>query len=137
MSSHTLEETIIETRQDGELSGNIPESLPPEIRELLQMATQEGGIYTSSEQISQASESVLIRTEGRKVSFLSQLLSRIGVFTKKGIDTEEQNLGTAEEIVRLAGGGLSPDESRTCPNPTCGARIPKNAEKCSWCGESL
>ena len=137
MGSHTLEETIIETRHDGELSEKISETLPPELQEILQITTQEGGIYTSSEQKSQASESALIRTEGRNKGFLSRLLSRIGVFSKKGVEEVDHNLVDAEDIVRLAGGGLSPEESRTCPNPTCGARIHKDADRCPWCGEAL
>jgi hypothetical protein len=162
--SRTVEETVIETRRDGELSTKDPESLPPEIQEMLKILKEKGpaaldeeflqklqarginisfdseslrslrergyGIYDAPP-LAHSSKTVFTRTEERDEGFLGRL------FSKAGETRQRPSEISPEEIIRLAGGALPPEERRQCPNPKCGATLPKDAEKCSWCGESL
>jgi hypothetical protein len=164
-----VEETVIETRRDGQVTSEATESLPTEIQEMLQILNEKGpealdeeflqklqarglsvtfdpeAFDTESLQALQergfkvydgaplehSSKTVIIRSEHRDEGLLRRLLSRIGVTKQK------PDLLSPSETIELAGGALSPEESRKCPNPTCGAVIPKDATKCSWCGKSL
>ena len=42
---------------------------------------------------------------------------------------------TPEDVIRLAGGALPPEQRQTCPK--CDAVISRNATRCPWCGAPL
>jgi hypothetical protein len=167
--SRTVEETVVETRRDGELSVENTEALPPELQEMLRFLEEKGpagldeeflqklqssGIHVSFDpdamdqetlqqlqergsgifsdpKLSHSSKTVLVRTEERDQGFLGRLLSRLG------IAKQAPPLLGPSEIITLAGGALSPEESRKCPNPKCGAVISKDASECPWCSQIL
>ena len=64
----------------------------------------------------------------------------LGLLTQRrvrtGSDTAERGTGpgnlSTEEIIRLAGGPLPPEERQKCPQ--CEATISKQATWCQWCG---
>ncbi len=57
-------------------------------------------------------------------------LSRYDAFFNKS-----RNTLTTDELVKLAGGALPPEEQSQCPH--CSATIPQKDKICSWCGKSL
>ena len=78
------------------------------------------------------------RKPGRKAGLL-QLLGLQGVgqqaSTSRGGTSPAQEPLSPDEVIKLAGGPLPPEERRHCPQ--CEAVIPKDAAKCAWCGTSL
>ncbi|MBN1305842.1 MAG: hypothetical protein JXA13_15500 [Anaerolineales bacterium] len=64
--------------------------------------------------------------------FLKRLFSR----KEKPQPESQPALLTPAEILDLAGGGLSPLESRTCSNPQCKATIARELTKCPWCSQT-
>jgi hypothetical protein len=61
--SHTVEETIIETRHDGELSAEAIETLPPELQEMLRILKEKGPGAIDEEFLQK------LRSRGINVSF--------------------------------------------------------------------
>lgn len=167
--SRASEEIVIETRSDGQISIEDPESLPSEVQEMLQILKEKGAagldekflrslqarginvafdpddlapgalqllkdhgydIYDDSP-LKDSSRTVLIKSEEWDAGFLGPLLFEMGATEGKPA------LLTTEKIVELAGGALPQDQRRECPNSACRAVIPKDATRCSWCGELL
>ena len=77
--------------------------------------------------------------------FLARMASRLtgssldsqvwaGSLGRRGALPRSREL-TPDEIIRLAGGPLSPEERRNCPK--CGAVVSRSQNKCPWCSEPL
>lgn len=95
----------------------------------------------------QPDEQMLVPPAARveKRSFLDRVLGRGGTETQDATrmgDTTDRpealvqtgRLGPGE-IIRLAGGPLSPEERRKCPG--CGAIVSRSETRCPWCSEYL
>jgi Fe2+ or Zn2+ uptake regulation protein len=156
-SSSTVTTTVVETRRDGQISPKNAESLPPKIKEIMQILKEQGAEALTPELLQKIQES------GTNLSFSSeafgenalQALKKRGfdidddlplMFSSKSIITkakfgdmkDEKSADLSpERIIELAGGALPEEDRQKCPNPACRAVIPKGAKKCSWCGEVL
>jgi hypothetical protein len=165
----TVEETIIETRRDGQLSGEDFDSLPPEVQELLRILKESGPAVLDQDTLQKLQAggiNISINPEAFDPETLQKLLeygydiytgpplphSTQTVITRTQYQPESlrrfpfrirrrhgrnKNLFAPEEILKQAGPPLPPGERRNCPNPKCGAVIPKSAARCPWCSESL
>ena len=167
--SRTVEETIIETRRNGDVPAQSPGSLPPELQEILRALQAQGPGGLDDQLLQKLKESGINITytsgstnpqtlQGNRESGFDEEAGSVPNHISKTKQTrvEEQNQGffgrlfskkeknkekftplSTSEIIKLAGGALAPEKRRQCPNPQCGATIPKDAPRCSWCGKSL
>ena len=97
----------------------------------LQSLKANGYIINEAAPLEYPSTAVHIRTGKRIKGFLRRLFSKTG-----GVRQKPGSISPMD-ITKLAGGALSPEERRQCPNPKCQAVIPKDAKKCTWFGELL
>ncbi len=127
LSSRTVEETVNETRQDGQNVSFDPEAFDPEALKALQ---ERGYDIYSGPKLEHSSKTVTTTIESEDKSPLGWLFR--GLVKKK-----QPDMLTPEEVIKLAGDPLPLAERRTCPNPQCGAVISKKETKCPWCSQAL
>lgn len=82
-------------------------------------------------QDSQSEKTLFIRTEKQTPGFFENLLE------DNSKSRGQYPLLDTEQTVKIFGIAPAPEDTIKCPNPKCDAKIPKNAKKCSWCGEEL
>lgn len=152
-----VETTTVETRLDGQISPEDPESLPPEIRDIVRVLKEQGAEALDREHLQK------LKSSGMSLAFSSagfdaetiETLSELGFDIYNGPpmnlpskhriiwttyeDTREKKPQTLfpDEIIKMAGGALPEEQRRKCPNPKCRAVISKEEKTCPWCGKSL
>jgi hypothetical protein len=78
----------------------------------------------------------VVQTQTKITQEKSRTFLKLPFFKRKRGKRDHRRL-SLEEIVMLKSDPLPPEERRNCPNPVCGAVIPKSATECPWCGQSL
>ena len=126
--SRTVEQTVVETRSDRQPGGE-PALQPGDRGYALLRETRSRRIVES-------------KADARKPSFLAGVARLLGGHgsVQQALDRSEDegtDLGalSPDEVIRLAGGPLPPEERRKCPR--CGVVIPKDAIRCPWCDATL
>jgi hypothetical protein len=164
ISSRIVDETTIETRDDGRSEVEEETSGAAEVQEMIELLEQQGiteldidflkklqshGISLSvnpdAEDLAPAQtpeegeefedaftdETSPPQKEPPDIGLLEEFLEKMG-FVK-----QESDEPTAEELTAMIEETPPASQRRTCPNPRCGASIPKNAKWCPWCSTEL
>jgi hypothetical protein len=116
-SSRTLESMFMETRSD-HLPGDQSQGVVPEIEDVPKVVQ-----WSLLSQLRSESPGWLMRARRRSETEIGNR------------DGQEIRPLSADEIIELAGGAMSPEESRICPK--CEAVISRKETRCPWCSTPL
>jgi hypothetical protein len=110
-----------------------PRAINPEVLSELQ-----NGEYDPSQvtRYTRSLRSVLLGLDEENGRSHTEMLAGLGIV----INTHESLTGAdlvALDALSSLGNPLSHDESRKCPNPTCGAVVRRETKSCPWCGREL
>ena len=164
LSSRIVEETAIESRDDGSSEVVEEPAGADEVQEMVQLLAQRGisdpdidflkelqsrGISLSVNSDAQdiAPEQTVEEEEEFQDAFTDEIppakkeppdLGLLEEFLEKmGFVKQESDGPTASELTAMIEETPPPSQRRTCPNPRCGASIPKSAKWCPWCSTEL
>jgi RNA polymerase subunit RPABC4/transcription elongation factor Spt4 len=151
-ASRTVDSVLIETRRDrmpGEPSPSALDELdrllqaldlPDADEQVLRQLRDRGSTGGPIKQVSVSSGA-----QSEERSLLDRIVLRMredalgsemqAVFAEPGDDLPKPGSLDPDDIIRLAGGALPPEERRECHN--CGAVVSRNETRCPWCSVPL
>ncbi|MBN2044058.1 MAG: hypothetical protein JW757_03480 [Anaerolineales bacterium] len=111
-----------------------PEAVDSEI-----LAELQNGEYDPSLEIkhTRSLKSVLLGLDEQNGRSHTAMLSGLGITIKTPDSKSSAADILALDMLASIGKPLAADDRQKCPNPTCGAVIPKDSIRCSWCGREL
>lgn len=110
-----------------------PEAVDPKVLSELQNGDYDPSLET---RYTRSLKSVLLGLDEHNERSHQEMLSGLGIVIEIPDKLSAADMVALDTLSSL-GKPLNYDESRKCPNPTCGATVQIDAKNCSWCGQEL